>query len=237
VAVSYIAASTADVGTASTTSYNITIPATAQVGDLAVVLNSTERNTIIPDTPSGWTPLRSEAATANHATMIAWKTLVTGEPGAALALTASANRRMASVMVVYRGVDTTAIAVVNGPYTNANTSGNNLDITSPSATPAVDDSAIVCAITSTINATPWSQTFTVDATYNLRGQDTSTSTTAGNPQSAIATHGLSGGAGVSQAGAVFTGSVTAYNAWASTITLPPVAAPQPWTWTHNVTIG
>jgi hypothetical protein len=230
-AVSFVAAATGNTGTASATSFNMTMPASSAAGDLALVLVSTERNTLLPDVPSGYTVLRQELATANHGTVLCWKTLIAGDPGSTLTITISTNRRLAGNIVVYRGVDTTGIQVVNGTY--ANSGVGVADFTGPSITPAVDNAMVVNALTSSYNISPWQQTFTTSSPYSQRAFDQAVSTTAGNPQSVISDKLLAGGAGSSTTGALFTSTQTQFNAWVSAVVLPATG----WVVNHSVKQG
>lgn len=74
---------------ASSTSSTITIPAGAEIGDIAVLFDyAGNSNSIIPSTvvPSGWTSVsnKSSDTTAGTRAIVSYKKLVSGDPGASI---------------------------------------------------------------------------------------------------------------------------------------------------------
>lgn len=74
---------------ASSTSSTITIPAGAEIGDIAVLFDyAGNSNTTIPSTvvPSGWTSVSNQSSNTTAATraIVSYKKLVSGDPGASI---------------------------------------------------------------------------------------------------------------------------------------------------------
>lgn len=75
--------------TASSSSANITIPGTAQVGDLAVLIDSVVNVSAFPSsvTPSGWTNLKNDTTQEGFAylrVMTSYRVLTSGQPGSTI---------------------------------------------------------------------------------------------------------------------------------------------------------
>lgn len=105
---------------ASATSLNsatVTIPASAQAGDLAVLLDASSASTTAPTTvvPDGWTPDVNSfinAATAMRS-IISHKVLVGGEPGTSVTgMDSSTDRK---IMLVFRPSRPIASVIVSTP--------------------------------------------------------------------------------------------------------------------------
>jgi len=100
--VTYVAASSAFGNSAA---LNITIPATAAVGDVAWLgIAAVDVNP--GSAPGGWTLVTTTLA-GNLATKRYRKTLVSGEPGSTITVTAPTANKMTVMCVVFRDVDDT----------------------------------------------------------------------------------------------------------------------------------
>lgn len=87
-----------------------TIPATAQVGDVALIEATTGVNSVTLTTPSGWTKLSGPDLSASVTnTHLLVRTLQAGDPGAGVTLTFSGSSRCDGVMAVYSGVTQTGL--------------------------------------------------------------------------------------------------------------------------------
>jgi hypothetical protein len=83
--------------TATSTASTITIPATAAVGDVAILFDTSTTTTNV--VPSGWTSINGTTTTGIR-TNVTYKILVSGDPGNSITGMAGTTRK---VMLVYRG--------------------------------------------------------------------------------------------------------------------------------------
>jgi Concanavalin A-like lectin/glucanases superfamily len=121
------------IGTASfaVATVNLTVPAAAQVGDIAIACATGESGAPVTP-PAGWNVLGS-ASTLYVTHVLCWKEIAAGEPGAVQAWNfAAASSRLAAAIAVYRyctveGVTPTAMAGVNTTFSlvNATTTRTN----------------------------------------------------------------------------------------------------------------
>jgi hypothetical protein len=203
----FVAAGSASVA-ASTATATVSIPGTAQAGDLLIVSDTLERNSItaaitVGGSTTGVNILRDEMASANMAQTVVWKRLVAGDVGATIAGTTTATRRHGLSYLILRTAGdpilTTSPYQLNG--------ASVFTMQQPSVTPAANNAMLV-AIPGAVNntATPFTLAFTVDTAngWTLRVSAGSSVTGVANAYSPIATKALTGGAGASQTGAVFT---------------------------------
>jgi len=104
--VSYVGSSHSAIG--ATKSKQVTVPASAQVGD-TMVLYLTQGNTATwSSPPSGWTQL--DSFTNATVTSTAWvKSVAAGDPGSSVSVTSPSNNKAMLTLAVYRGVDTSAV--------------------------------------------------------------------------------------------------------------------------------
>lgn len=114
---------------ATTTSQTITIPASSQVGDIAVYVNRASGIVTIPTTvvPSGWTSVSNVTATYTRS-IIAYKILVTGNPGSSV--TVMNDTYDSTVMFIFR--PTTTITSLS--YASLNEQGVDTDPTAQTVT-------------------------------------------------------------------------------------------------------
>lgn len=122
------------VATATSASGSITIPASAQVGDLAVLIDESAKlfGTVTGRVPSGWTQLKYLSPASNTKYYTSYKVLVSDDPGASIS--GMDDSYDSKVMFVFR-LSSGAISAVNVAYNEGNTtSGNPTDYTAPIST-------------------------------------------------------------------------------------------------------
>lgn len=125
-------ATAGDGATSNVSSLSITIPATAQIGDVAVLNCAGTNTTQTLTTPTGWT-LQDNSTLGSGQTWLFTKTLVSGDPGASVSLTWSGTVRPSAAMRVYSGVTLTGATFVN---TQVGTAGTSFTVPSMTSVPA-----------------------------------------------------------------------------------------------------
>lgn len=133
---------------ATTTSQTITIPASSQVGDIAVYVNRSMGIVTTPSTvvPSGWTSVSNVTATYTRS-IIAYKILVTGNPGSSI--TVMNDTYDSTVMFIFR--PTTTITSLS--YASLNGQGVDTDPTAQTVTAQSTPYIVVGACGSTATCT------------------------------------------------------------------------------------
>lgn len=162
-AVTYRAGATANDGQTSTgSSAAVVIPATAQIGDVALFCMVQNSGSSLFTAPAGWTLKRGpDTINSNLRTAIWVKQLVSGEPGSTVTFTSNVGARLPGAMVVFAGTSAAlASAVEISTKTTAGTS-----VTSPPIATAVDYSGIVGFWVLRDNTASPSATLTVPATH------------------------------------------------------------------------
>lgn len=220
-------ASNTNTSAGSAFSTSITLPTsgpggTVAIGDLVLIAAISERTEIptvsYAGTSTGVNIIRSTGNT-NYGSVIAWRRILTSSDlGASVSMSNTAGRRQTLGVIVIAGAQDPVI-----------TSGVNAGIgpsvttdTAPAVTPTAADAFLV-AIMSYLpySGTLYGRTSTVASPYTERVDAMGAYTGGSNPGIAIATQQLTGGSGVSQAGATWTVSESNFNAIADTITLLP----------------
>jgi hypothetical protein len=156
--------------TSTSSSLSITIPATAQPGDVAVLTVATT-NTSTLTTPTGWT-VRS-ADTGTGMSYILTKTLVAGDINTAITLSFSATTKPTATIVVYSGVTETGLTLAKTVVSTA-----TVTWTVPSV--AATASGVVHYASASRTAGTIQTTSTTPTTYTLASSSASSSTTAPN---------------------------------------------------------
>lgn len=127
-------ATVAFVTSAQNESNTITIPATAQAGDLVFLLDLTSKlfGTVTSVIPTGFTTLQALAVGTNIKFNTSYKVLVAGDPGSNI--TGMNDTYINKLMLVFRL--TGGITAVNVAYNQGHaTTGNPTDYTAPAGTP------------------------------------------------------------------------------------------------------
>ena len=107
----------------------IVIPATALVGDIAVLFDMS--TTITNTVPSGWTSISGVAATGIR-TNISYRVLTSGQPGATISGMAGTTRK---IMMLFRGASLTPTISLSTPGVQSTTAApTNQSITATQAT-------------------------------------------------------------------------------------------------------
>jgi hypothetical protein len=116
----------------------ISIPATAQIGDVAVLLDFSTSNTTAASavTPSGWTQLRTDtvnAATAVRASTC-YKILVSGDPGATVTgmTGGTSTRKMLLIIRNTRKITSVTVGSSNGAASENDPSAQTISVSSVS---------------------------------------------------------------------------------------------------------
>jgi hypothetical protein len=124
-------ASVSYVATATSSSANITIPSSAAVGDIAVLIDESAKliGTVTGKVPTNWTQLKYLSPATNTKYYVSYKILVSGDPDSSIAgMSDSYNSK---VMFVFR-LSSGSVSAVNVAYNEGNTtSGNPTDYTTP----------------------------------------------------------------------------------------------------------
>ncbi len=140
--VKYVDALNTGLSTAATT-INITVPATAQVGDLAVALISVKSSTITA-TRTGWTTAQAaqgDAASPASRLFTLTHTVASGEPGTALAFTLSSSVKAAGIIAIFRNANTTTPINTSAGQVNA----SSTTVSAPSITSTANGVNVISA--------------------------------------------------------------------------------------------
>lgn len=176
-AISFVAAATAGNGaTSQTAAAAFTIPASAAIGDTAVVILAQNSGVSTYNGPTGWTALRTDYGGTSLAASVFIKDIASGEPGSSATFTSSQSGRFPGLMLVYRGTSAAGTAIV---APNVVTSGTNT-ITAPAVTTTAANSYVVA-----LWAYRWSTaapmgTLTMPGTHTADGNSLTAFTTAPN---------------------------------------------------------
>lgn len=139
-AISFVAAASAGSGaTTSSAAAAFTIPASAAIGDTAVVVIAQNSGINTYNGPTGWTQLRTDYAASNLAVSVFVKDMASGDPGSSATFTGSGSSRTPGLMLVYRGTSASGVAIT-APTSSATTTNS---ITSPAVTTTADNSFVV----------------------------------------------------------------------------------------------
>lgn len=136
---------------ATTISQTLVIPASAQIGDIAVYVNRSTYvvTTPIPTTviPSGWTSVSNLAGATYIRSIIAYKILVSGDPGASITIMDSTYD--AAVLFIFR--PTTAISSLS--YASLSEETLDTDPTAQTVTSQTEPYIVIGACGSTASCT------------------------------------------------------------------------------------
>lgn len=109
------------VGSANATTFNLTIPATAAINDIALIFRAGNTSAATLNAIAGWTLITSEVIGTTRSE-VWWRKLVSGDPGSTVAIAASATTKVSAVMSIARDVHlTTPIHAFNSNSTSADT--------------------------------------------------------------------------------------------------------------------
>lgn len=166
-AVAFRASATAnDASTTAQTNAVFTIPATAQVGDVAVVSLEDSNAGTTMTTPTGWTVQHGpDAGTAASTSWLFSKTLASGEPGATVTFTKSSGSRYIGEMIVFSGCTDTGIVVAATTGEASGTTTVIPTLTSPA------NAALITFVNRRRGGTP-APTITIPAGYTSVAQVT-----------------------------------------------------------------
>jgi hypothetical protein len=217
-AVTFVGVNTGFSAGGSTPTVSAAVPAGAKAGDTLIVSLTTERN-LVP-TLSGVGSLTSihAAVDANNLNVqTGHRRLEPADLGQTVTASVSSNRRMSIVVAVYRNVgsvDSATAGAVSAPGTTVST---------PSVTPARDNSTIVGVVNFLAHLTPAPRlaSFTVTSPSVERADVCATHPTEWNPATLLGDRTISGGAGASQSGLSATSTMATGRYFASTIALGP----------------
>jgi hypothetical protein len=134
---------------ATTTSQTLTIPASAQIGDIAVYVNRATSTLITPSAviPSGWTTVSNLAAATYTRSIIAYKILASGEPGSNITVINTTYNT--SIMFIFR--PNTTISSLS--YASLNNQIVNTDPTAQTVTAQTKPYIVIGACGSTATCT------------------------------------------------------------------------------------
>lgn len=109
----------------SVTSFNLTLPAGIQTGDVAWLVHTYNQTTADSVLPAGWTLEDTQDFSATMRARLYSKTLVSGDSGTVVAISNAGSQRLGATVEVYRGVttrnalitriETSAVAAHTGP--------------------------------------------------------------------------------------------------------------------------
>jgi hypothetical protein len=132
---------TATTNLASIASQDIMLPSTIQADDLILIASCQRANNATWVTPSGYVLLHSQGTTTTSNSLAVFrKVAVAGDAGATVTMDPSSTAGMATVALVFSGVDTTS--PVNASATAADTTANTTG-DAPSVTTTVADAMVV----------------------------------------------------------------------------------------------
>lgn len=175
-------------GTGTATTITMTIPAGAQVGDVAHVVISYALTTT-PTTPTGWNVYTARFTGATTTSEITYEHVVaSGEPGVAtFSVTLSTATRWAAVMGIYTGVDATTQQDTASPAGAGTTTAATTSPGSPSITPTTSASGLIVGAAARTSANGVIHSFTAPSGMSLVVQASSANvTTAPNTGAAEA---------------------------------------------------
>lgn len=140
-----------DNSTTQTSTISGTIPASAQVGDIALLAATQATGVNTMTGPAGWTQIAGPAVINSNITAYLWaKKLVAGDPGATVTVTATGGARFVGLMSVFSGADTVAELTV----ATATTDAAATSLASPTAvTPEADCAAAFFWVTRAASTT------------------------------------------------------------------------------------
>src|SRR3954453_12695071 len=124
-----------DSQTVQTNTATVTIPASAQVGDVALFTMSQNSAAATGTPPTGWTQVIAPVtSSANNQRIWLWKRqLVAGDPGSSVTFTSSVIARFIGILEVWSGVDFANVAATGGQ----NGATNSTSHVSPTITTTV----------------------------------------------------------------------------------------------------
>lgn len=134
-AVAYRAGAVANDGqTTNVTTVNVTIPASAQVGDVAMFVMAQNTGSAVFTGPAGWTSVSGPDDNNTTLRSQVWaKQLGAGEAGTTAAFTSSASARLPGALSVFSGVDYAALSDAVASLTTAGTTHTSPPVTTSAA--------------------------------------------------------------------------------------------------------
>lgn len=182
-AVSFRADAAAGTGAGAASSTTITVPASAQVGDVAVIGAVIGSGSVTLTTPSGWA-VRSGPDAQSSANSTSWllsKTIAAGDPGSTVTLAFSASQRTAVQMTVLAGATETGLSV-----TSAAKGGASSTDTVPSVASVPGGSGFLAVLTNR-TGTASQITCTVGSPYTVGANGSYATSGAAAPNVAVFT--------------------------------------------------